>query len=262
MDAEGEEVGAYEADGVDQLETVWGAGFLSPGGAAEVGRIVAGASVDDAEVLDIGCGTGGPSLALALEHHARTVIGVDIEPFVINRATRLAVESDATDRCSFRAIEPGPLPFPDGTFDVVFSKDALVHVQDKAALYAEAHRVLRPGGRLCIGDWLRGEGEHLDPLVESFVHETGDEFFLQSLGELADLVAEIGFTEVEVTDRGDWYAEQTRAELDQLRGPLRDRFLDRFDQDFYDSTVWFWERALAATQASVLRPGHVRARKP
>lgn len=101
----------YDATGVMQLEEIWGDGFMSPGGSVEVGRIVAGARIRDADVLGIGCGTGGAALVLAIEHGARTVTGLD--------------------------VEPGPLPLPDGSVDVVSSKDAIVHVWDKHGLFAD-----------------------------------------------------------------------------------------------------------------------------
>lgn len=49
----------YADEFVDRLETLWGEGFLSPGGATEVGEIVKGIDFADKSVLDIGCGTGG-----------------------------------------------------------------------------------------------------------------------------------------------------------------------------------------------------------
>ena len=229
MQEEFESGGSYDADGVDQLEAIWGQGFMSPGGAAEVGRIIA---------------------------------GVDVEAFVVDRAIRLARERGQGDHLRFEVIGPGPLPFADRSFDVVFSKDALIHVRDKDALYAEAHRVLRSGGHLRVGDWLRGEGDHLDPLVDQFIADSGEDFHMQTLAELAALVSSVGFTDVEVEDRGEWYADEAKNELACLRGPLRDHFLARFDQEFYDATIRFWESAVAATQRGVLRPGHVRARKP
>lgn len=209
-----------------------------------------------------GCGTGGAALALAVEHHAHSVTGVDIEPFVIARATSLADERGQRERVHFTAIEPGPLPFADESFDVVFSKDAIIHVQAKEALYAEAYRVLRPGGRLCVGDWLRGDGDDLDPLVDTFLADTGEDFFMQSLTQLAELVRSIGFVDVDTEDRGDWYAQEAQHELERLRGPLREQFLTRFDDDFYDATIRFWELAVEATRCGVLRPGRLQARRP
>ena len=49
---------------------------------------------------------------------------------------------------------PGPLPFADASFDIVFSKDALLHVPDKDALFAEIFRVLKPGGVFAASDWM------------------------------------------------------------------------------------------------------------
>ncbi|HEX2783564.1 MAG TPA: methyltransferase domain-containing protein [Ilumatobacteraceae bacterium] len=262
MSEQVESSGSYDADGIDQLEAIWGEGFMSPGGAGEVGRIVAGAGVADADVLDIGCGTGGAAFTLAIEHRAQSVTGVDVEPFVVDRATTLARERGQNERVRFIVVEPGPLPFADGSFDVVFSKDAIIHVQDKKALYAEACRVLRSGGRLRVSDWLRGEGDDLDPFVDTFVADSGEKFYMQTLAQLGAVVSSIGFVDVEVEDRCEWYANEAQNELARLRGPLRDHFLARFDQAFYDATVRFWERAVASTQRGVLRPGHVRARKP
>jgi ubiquinone/menaquinone biosynthesis C-methylase UbiE len=53
------------------------------------------------------------------------------------------------DRIRNRLVEPGPLPFADASFDVVFSKVSLAQIPEKIALFAEGKRVLRPDGRFC-----------------------------------------------------------------------------------------------------------------
>ena len=253
------EEGEYGAKGTEQLETIWGEGFMSPGGPAEVGRILKGAEVAGAAALDIGCGTGGAAFVLANDHGAASVTGVDVEPYVIDRASQRAVALGVAERVRFATVQPGPLPFADASFDLVFSKDALIHVQDKQSLYAEAFRVLRPGGWLCVGDWLRGEGVDLDADVEAF---SGEEFFMQSLAELGALVSSTGFVEIELEDRREWYHEEAKTELERLRGPLQNTFLSRLGQEMFDHTVEFWEGLVESTHKGVLRPGHVRARKP
>lgn len=256
--------GAYQADGIAPLELVWGAGFLSPGGSDEVSRIVSGVRIQDADVLDLGSGTGGAANVLASEHGARSVIGVDVEQHVVDVAHRHAQDRGLADRVRFECIEPGPLPFADESFDVVFSKDAVLHVPDKHAIYAEMHRVLRPGGRLCVADWLRGEGSELDGAVDEFVASAGgeDDFFMQTLTEVGEIVRAVGFVDVELVDRCDWYHSEAQRELAALSGPLRDPFVERLGEDAHRANIDFWNVLVEATRQGVLRPGHVRAAKP
>ncbi len=262
MDVDDFGTASYDAAGVGQLETIWGEGFMSPGGPAEVGRIVAGVGIAGADVLDVGCGTGGAALVLGVEHRARSVTGIDVETYVVGEAIRRSAERGESARVRFRRVSPGPLPFSDSSFDVAFSKDAIIHVQDKGALYAEVRRVLRPGGGLCVGDWFRGEGAGLDADVDAFIASSGEEFFMQSLREGGALVKSAGFVDVSLEDRCEWYHVEATQELARLQGPLRDRFLSDLGQEVYDGTLKFWEVLVEATRRGVLRPGHIRARNP
>jgi ubiquinone/menaquinone biosynthesis C-methylase UbiE len=94
-------------------------------------------------VLDIGCGSGGITVSLARDHGAGRVIGIDVEAPVCARARERAEKAGLADRVEIRQVEPGPLPLPDASVDLVFSKDSIVHIPDKAALAREAFRVLR-----------------------------------------------------------------------------------------------------------------------
>ena len=64
---------------ITRLHTIWGEGFLSPGGAEEVGEILTGLDLSGKTVLDVGFGTGGPAMTLARVHGAEKVIGIDVE---------------------------------------------------------------------------------------------------------------------------------------------------------------------------------------
>ena len=91
-----------------RLELVWGDGFLSPGGPEEVAGIVSGLDLTGCRVLDIGCGTGGPTIALAREHGAQ-VVGIDVEAQLFERARRHIATAGVEDQVELRLVEPGTL---------------------------------------------------------------------------------------------------------------------------------------------------------
>jgi SAM-dependent methyltransferase len=105
-----------------------------------------------AHVLDVACGSGGPSLALVARTGCR-LTGVDIEPAAIAHAQRLAVERGLAERADFSALDcSSRLPFADGSFDVVVCIDAVSHLKDRFAVLSDWSRLLRPGGRLLFTD--------------------------------------------------------------------------------------------------------------
>jgi SAM-dependent methyltransferase len=100
-------------------------------------------------VLDVGCGDGTLALAL-LRAGAARVAGCDADPRMIMRARgQAAGAGGAVDLAVGRAEA---LPFADGSFDVVTCITVLAFVPDPAGAIREMVRVLRPGGRLVIGD--------------------------------------------------------------------------------------------------------------
>src|SRR6185312_3895479 len=113
----------YARDFTDALQFMWGEGFLSPGGPEEVAQMVAGHDIAGKRVLDIGSGLGG------------------VDAQLIEAANVLIAKKNLSARIAFKLVEPGPLPFEDGSFDVVFSKDAMVHIDDKPSLFGEVLRV-------------------------------------------------------------------------------------------------------------------------
>lgn len=100
-------------------------------------------------VLDIGCGTGRFTMPLA--EHAAHVTGYDLSEQMLDQARHKV--SAAGLKADFRQGDMASMPFESGHFDVVVSMLALMHVPtgDRASVFAEAARVLKPGGRLVIG---------------------------------------------------------------------------------------------------------------
>lgn len=103
-------------------------------------------------VVDVGCGAGLDSLLSArMVGPSGRVIGVDMTPVMLNKAWHAAVEAGLTN-VAFRHGYAESLPVPEGWADVVISNGVLNLVPDKAAALQEMARVLKPTGRLQIGD--------------------------------------------------------------------------------------------------------------
>ena len=106
------------------------------------------------QVVDVGCGAGIDSLiASRMVGPAGDVIGVDMTPAMLDKARRAATEA-GIENAAFRQGMAEALPVTDGWADVVISNGALNLMPDKAAALREMARVLKPRGRLQVGDIL------------------------------------------------------------------------------------------------------------
>lgn len=103
-------------------------------------------------VLDVGCGIGGSSLYLAEKFNA-SATGITLSPVQANRATERAIAAGLSNRVQFQVADALKMPFPDNSFDLVWSMESGEHMPDKAQFLQECHRVLKPGGRFLMATW-------------------------------------------------------------------------------------------------------------
>ncbi|MBI1735465.1 MAG: methyltransferase domain-containing protein [Candidatus Rokubacteria bacterium] len=108
-----------------------------------------------ARVLDVGGGIGGAARWLAREHGCH-VTAVDLTEEFCRVGAMLTARAGLADRVVFRHGNALALPFPDGSFDVVWTQHSTMNIADKPALYRELARMMAPAGRLAMHEILAG----------------------------------------------------------------------------------------------------------
>jgi SAM-dependent methyltransferase len=111
----------------------------------------------DTRLLDAGCGVGGSSRYLAHTYGCR-VEAFDLTPQFVEAAVQLNALCGLADRISVREASVTDLPYADRSFDLVWCQNVTMNVEDKPRMFAEAFRVLAPGGHYTITHAAQGPG--------------------------------------------------------------------------------------------------------
>jgi ubiquinone/menaquinone biosynthesis C-methylase UbiE len=148
-------------------------------------------------VLDVGCGTGEIALLAKTRAKAGDVHGIDPAPEMIAVAQGKAARKQLDIDFRIGVIEA--LPFPDARMDVVTSSLMMHHLPNdlKARGLAEVHRVLKPGGRLLIADFMRPTGSLVNHLFIAFTQHRG---LKNGIEDLRKFLNEAGFTQITQPD--------------------------------------------------------------
>jgi SAM-dependent methyltransferase len=259
----------YESQYTDAMlsgmQSAYGQGFLSPGGADELRRMVDGIGVERRYVLDVGCGVGGAGILLASEYGAASVLGIDLEARTLEMAREAVAAAGLTDRIALELVAPDSIPLADERFDIMLAKDVFCHVADRTALIAEVFRVLRPGGALVIGDWIIDKARPHSAAYDGWfgLLSTGGLNFL--FGTLADYVGAIeaaGFRAVSVRDNSAAAEADARRQLEHALGPAREATIRDLGEQGYETRNAITLGRADAIASGTIQHYHFQARKP
>jgi ubiquinone/menaquinone biosynthesis C-methylase UbiE len=155
-------------------------------------------------LLDIGCGIGGPARYMASQFGVH-VTGIDLTPDFVRAAESLSMRLRLDEMVTFHCGSALALPFPDASFDGAYLLHVGMNIRDKARLFAEVRRVLKPGGVFALYDVMRtGDGNLPFPVPWA---STPDSSFLETPGQYRALLQEAGFQVVRERNRREFAME-------------------------------------------------------
>lgn len=252
----------YDPTFIAFLEEMWGSGYLSPGGPEEIGRLLDGLSLAGKTVLDIGCGSGGITLSLARDYGAAHVIGIDVEEPVCAAARQRVAAAGLSDRVEIRQVAPGPIPLADGSLDIIFSKDSIVHIPDKESLAQDAFRLLTPGGWFVASDWLIAHDGEPSPDMADYIRREDLGFGMASPTRYRRALETAGFTNITLANRNRWYLGVAQQELARMQGADRPRFEAVMGHAAVEEQIALWQAMLIVLASGEHCPHHFRGQKP
>jgi phosphoethanolamine N-methyltransferase len=251
--------GQYTRTGILRYEKIFGHGYISTGGPETTDYLVAKlgpALKPGVRVLDVGSGIGGAAFHLAKNFGAH-VTGIDLAPEMVNIGLERAREAQAPDSVSFLIGDILKAEFPQ-PFDVVWSRDALMHIHDKAALFKRLHDLLAPGGTLVVTDYARGTGPG-SPEFQAYVRSTG--YHLVDPASYGKLLEAAGFVDVDVEDATDKFIDIMKREAARLSANPEE-FVGTFSEADLKYLIERWAMKDGFCRAGDMKWGIYKARRP
>ncbi|KAK4744169.1 hypothetical protein SAY87_010481 [Trapa incisa] len=239
----------YKSTGILRYERVFGPGFVSTGGIETTKDFVEKLELKPGQkVLDVGCGIGGGDFYMAEKYEAE-VLGIDLSVNMISFALERAIGL----KCSveFEVADCTTKEYPENSFDVIYSRDTILHIQDKPALFRSFFKWLKPGGKVLISDYCRSPGRP-SPEFAAYIKQRG--YDLHDVETYSQMLRDAGFSNVIAEDRTDQFINVLERELHTVEME-KDTFISDFSEQDYDDIISGWKAKLIRSSSGEQRWG-------
>lgn len=229
----------YSRRGILRYEKIFGTGYVSTGGPSTTKEFVDLLNLSPGQtVLDVGCGIGGGDFYMARTFGVN-VLGMDLSSNMVEIATDRAVTENLPS-VQFEVGDATKRDFKEGSFDVIYSRDTILHIADKLQLFKKFYSWLKPGGKVLITDYCCGEMPW-SPQFQEYVKQRG--YILFTPPQYGKFLEQAGFSRVRAEDRTSQFIQVIQMELEKAEA-IKEEYIKEFSEEDYKAIVTGWQGKL------------------
>lgn len=229
----------YTIEHIRSMERVYGHNYCSTGGEYATRDFCTRLGLlPGQKVLDVGCGTGGSAIFMA-RHYGVDVHGVDLSTNMIHIAIERQgkLEPQVKKKIQFEISDILDVEYENDSYDIIYSRDCILHIENKLQLFRKLHRWLRPGGTLFFTDFCMNNSQPSQSFLnyaKTFKCNT-----LPTIKSHGEALRKVGFQDIETQDLHEEYIKFIETELRAFTA-TREAFVQDFSQKQFDDISKSW----------------------
>ncbi len=246
----------YTMNGIKRYEQIFGKDFISTGGLETTRQLTARLDLKPGDkVLDVGCGIGGSAYYMVNTYGA-SVTCIDLSANMISLAKDRAKTEPAS--ITFEEADVMIREYDPASFDVIYSRDTLLHIRNKSELFEKFMTWLKPGGQLLISDYCI-TSDQLTEHTKSYLAQRN--YFLTNVNTYGELLSSAGFEKVSAENSSNLFISVLQSELIQFE-QQKSQFIQAFSEKDYQDLTQGWKDKIERCQNGQQTWGVFQARKP